>query len=348
MKRSINYKVLYLLDKKKLLYRKGAFYIANGDAVSYLVSCPLSLVKQFLSKNRIANRLFRLEPRAVEWLSESKFVICFARKIWILDICKKTMYVVFKNRQGWSDVLNFCSDGNSLYWGEYGSNEQRREVNIYRMDNNENISVVYSFPSQSVRHIHNVVFDKVEKYFWIFTGDNDIMSGIYQASNDWKTITPIKTGKQCYRAVIGFPYKGGLIYATDSVTDTNHIYLLSADNDLKDLAIINGSCIYGSETLNCYIFSTTVEPPEGNGLSNLFSYKLGNGIKSLDVHIVMVRKKDLSVKVIASYKKDRWPFKLFQYGSVMFPKGQTQSDGLCYYVMACKNVDGRSFSIDLH
>lgn len=344
---TIPYKSIYIFDDKVLLYRRGAFYLAEYDKIKLLVRCSLSPLKRIASKVRIINRLLRLEPRAVERLSQEKFVVCFAHKIWILDIDKKEMRVVFENRIGWSDTLNFCSDGKCIYWGEYGHNDERGEVKIYRMSQDERVNEAYSFPAGTVRHIHNIFLDQEKGGFWMLTGDNDAKSGIYRVSADWRTVTPIKTGKQRFRAVAGFSYNDGLIYATDSVTDINHIYLLSADGSLKDLAIINGSCIYGTETRTHYIFSTSVEPPEGGSIANMLSHKRGSGIMSRDVHIVTIRKKDLAVKIAAIYKKDWLPLKLFQYGSAMFPKGQTQSDRLWHYVMACKGVDGKSLLIDL-
>lgn len=347
MTTSIDYKMLYTFDGKVLLYKNGNFFLSDKDNITCLVSCPLPLVKKLASKVRLINRLLRLEPRSVERLTENKFVVCFFHGIWILDTYNRKIRMVFKNRSGWSDTLNFCSDGKNIYWGEYGNNERRSEVNIYQMNKDEQIRIMYTFPSGTVRHIHNIIFDRDKNCFWILTGDNDAKSGIYQVLNDWGEVKAIKTGKQCFRAVIGFPHKKGLIYATDSVTDENHIYLLSDSNELRDLSTINGSCIYGVETRDYYIFATTVESPEGKGFINLFSYKLGGGIQSRDVHVVAVQKHDLSVRIIARYKKDWLPLKLFQYGSVMFPKGQSQNDNLYYYVMACQHADGKSFSIKL-
>ncbi len=342
-----NYKPLYVWNDKVLLYRGGSIYLSDKDNTFEIIKCPLSSIKRIASKIRLSNRLLRLEPRATERLSENKFIMCFAHKIWIVDIAKRIMNVAYENRQGWSDTLNFCSDGKNIYWGEYGSNPERDEVNIYKISQDEKIEVVYTFPKQTIRHIHNIFFDATENCFWIFTGDNDTNAGIYRASKDWTKVQAVRTGEQRYRTVVGFPYEGGVIYATDSVSDANHIYVLNKDGALDKLAAINGSCIYGTETMNHYIFSTTVEPPEGAGFLSMLSNKLGGGILSRDVEVVSVRKSDLKVSVIAKYRKDWLPMKFFQYGVAMFPKGQEQSEMLWHYVMACKKYDGKSLLIDL-
>ncbi len=346
---TIPYKVLYVFDEKALLYRRGRLHLAGNGRIQTLPRFPLPWLKRLAAWFRVTNRLLRLEPRAVERLSRNRFVLSFTGKIWIIDLETKQIKAVYEIRKGWSDVLNFCSDSNCLYWGEYGSNHDYRSVKIYRMNQNESVREIYSFPKGTIRHIHNIVYDKVSGggYFWILTGDNEKNSGIYRASYDWENVSPVKTGRQCFRAVTGFPRNGGLVYATDSVTDINHIYHLSHDGSLKALATINGSCIYGIETLEYYIFSTTVESPEGRGLKDLFSYKTGDGILSREVHIIAVRKTDLDIKIIAKYKSDWLPSKMFQYPTAMFPKGQNLAKSLWVYVMACSNLDGKSLSLDL-
>ena len=339
---SIPYKALYAFDNKVLLYRKGNFYISENGNIYFLIKSPLSFAKRIAAKTNILNRLMRLEPRAIEKFSNNLFVMSFEHKIWVLDIEKKTMHMIFENRPGWSNPLNFCSDGNNVYWGEYGGNSLYESVNIYKADKNSTVSIVHTFPKGTIRHIHNIIYDKEKQHFWIFTGDNEEKAGIYTASMDWQKVEPIKTGEQKYRAVVGFPYKDGLIYATDAVSDINKIYILSANGSLKELSTINGSCIYGTEIKNHYIFSTTVEPIEGRSVRHLFTYKLGAGILSRDVHLIAVNKTDLTMKIIARYKKDRLPMKLFQYGAISFPKGQDNSNGLWSYTIACKKTDGKS------
>lgn len=188
------------------------------------------------------------------------------------------------------------------------------------------------------------------RQFWIMTGDNDKKAGIYRADCDFLRVEPINIGEQRYRAVVAFPYKDGIIYATDSVENENHLYVCESDNDYvaRQLFPINGSCIYGTETKDYYVFSTTVEPPEGRGIRALFSNKLGGGIKSRDVHLVTVAKRDLSdIRIVAKYRKDWLPMKLFQYGAVMFPSGQYRNEDLLIFPVACKGVDGESIRITL-
>jgi hypothetical protein len=218
-------------------------------------------------------------------------------------------------------------------------------VNIYRIDSDLEINIVYTFPQGSIRHIHNIRCD--ESGFLIMTGDNEKKAGIYRVSKDWGNVEPWKIGEQRYRTVAGFPYQGGLLYATDSVEKENHIRYIGKDGDEKVLSAINGSCIYGCETKGFFLFSTTVEPHEGQGLMHKFTYRLGGGIKNRNVEIVAVDKKDLSFNVVKQLHKDNWPMVLFQYGRVRFAGGQQVSDAVWCSPVACRNYDGKTIKIEL-
>jgi hypothetical protein len=301
--------------------------------------------KLLLGRFRLLSRLLRLEPVAIERLSEGCYVVSCNRTLYHLDERNEVLVPLLCSREGFSNPLNICSDGYAVYWGEYGGNSRHDKVNIYRLGRDLSLEVVYSFPQGVIRHIHNIIWDKDNELFYILTGDLERTSGIYTSNHDWTDIKPLLTGSQQYRAVIGFPYKDGLIYATDSVDEENNIYLLQ-HGKVSMLAPLSGSCIYGTETRTHYIFSTTVESPEGRGLRALLSNKLGDGIKDRKTHLVVVRKDDLKVEEVLRVKKDPWPMKLFLYGTLMFPKGQEESDDLWYYVMACKG-DGLTCSVML-
>lgn len=340
-------KLLYICEKDKgLLFDKQGFFsvdLQNGQR-ELIMSLRPSGAKGVLSHFRLVSRLLRLEPRCMERLEGDRFVVCHTHKVWLLDIAKRSFTILQESRKGFSNPLNFCSDGVCVYWGDYGDNANHEEVNIYRLNPDLKLEIVYTVPQRTVRHIHNVIWDEANKRFFVLTGDMEEPSGIYTASADWSEVKPIVIGQQQYRAVVGFPHDDGLIYATDSVADANNIYLLQG-SEVKTLCSFPGSCIYGTETKSHYVFASTVEPPEGRGFFNMFTYKLGKGIKDRYSHFITVRKSDLKAEEVLKLKKDIWPMKLFQYGSLMFPKGHKESEDLWYYVMACEG-DGRTFRLE--
>lgn len=340
--------LLYFISESHVLcYYQSALYdvdLTNGHK-ELIVRLPIIDLKGFFGRIRLLERLFRLEPRTVEKLNANRYVICYRKGVWLLDIRNKTFDLLQSSGKGFSNPLNFCSDGEYIYWGDYGDNSNHEAVNIYRVDSTLKLQIVYTFPNKSIRHIHNVVYDSYSDRFFILTGDLEDNAGIYVATENWQNVNPIVTGEQKYRAVVGFSISNGLIYATDAVEEDNHIFLLQ-DNRVKPLCDFPGSCIYGTDTNSHYVFASTVEPSEGRGLLNMFTNKLGKGIQDRYVHLVTVRKSDFHVEEIFNTMKDIWPMKLFQYGTLMFPKGQEKLSDLWYYVMACKG-DGYTYSVRL-
>ena len=340
-------RLLYLLESNTgLLFYRMSFYLVDltTGTKTFVCSLPVGKKTTLLAQSRILSRLKRLEPKCAGRLSETEFVVSLLRSIWIVDVQKKSCTKLCDNPEGFSEVINFCSTPEGVCWGDYGRNNGLKEVRIYRVDADRQVEVLCTFEAGTVRHIHNIVQDG--EGFLLFVGDNEARAGIYRVNRDWTEVVPLRTGEQKYRAVVGWPYQGGVLYATDSVETENHIRYISADGEEKELGSLNGSCIYGCETKDYYLFSTTVEPHEGGGIKSLFIEKLGGGIKSRNVTIVAVDKKDLAVKQVASYHKDCWPMKLFQYGRCIFTGGLKDRNTVWCSPVACKKYDGKTIKIE--
>lgn len=347
--KEIEGRLLYLISESRgLLFKQLAFYeidLGSGEK-TLIANLPADLKTRALSHSRFAVRLLRLEPRCTGRLDETHFAVCALGKVWLLDTQKRRISELLKLRQGYN-VLNFCEREESLFWGDYGWNPNHDEINIYRLDSNLNKQIVYKFPHNSVRHIHNIIKDV--DGFIVLAGDNEAKAGIYKANADWTEVKPWKCGEQKYRAVVGFSYKGGLLYATDSVEKENHLRYISSNGDEKKLIAMNGSCIYGGETKGYYVFSTTVESPEGGGKLGMLSRKLGGGIKSDEVFVIAVSKENLSIKEIGKFKKDFWPMKLMQYGQAIFAGGQEGADTEIWCSpISCVKYDGKSICLKLN
>lgn len=346
-------KTLYLHKGNSLLHYSHFSFYLNGRKVA---SPTVIWQRRVQSENRAMERMLRLEPRCIERLGEDLFALSWQHRIWLLNTATGVLREIASNREGWSAPLNLCTADGYVYWGDYGGNQNKEKVCIYRMNAAGNITTAYTFPAGTIRHIHNLVWDSTACCFYVFTGDLEPTSGIYRATQDWSEVVPVATGSQQYRAVVGFSTPQGLLYATDAVNASNHIYLIRTDGKscsqqtgellAQILAPFPGSCINGCETRDYYIFSSTVEPPEGRGLLNMFDYRLGAGIVNRYAHLVTVRKSDLYVEERLKLRKDILPMKLFQYGAITFPKGQEDAESLLYNVTACRG-DGHSFIMPL-
>lgn len=342
-------RLIYLLTSTNgIVYRNFHFYNVNlkSGTEELLGSLLVSGIKSIIGYSRLCSRILRLEPKCAARIDDDRFVVSVLGKLWLLDIGKKNVMELCSVRSGYN-VLNFCERGGFLYWGDYGANPNYDEINIYELNQNLHISIVHSFPRHSIRHIHNIIKDG--DGFIVMAGDNEKMAGIYRANGEWTEVKPWKCGEQKYRAVVGFAYKGGLLYATDSVEKENHLRFINSNGEEKILMTMNGSCIYGGESKEHYLFSTTVESPEGGGKLGMLSRKLGGGIKSDEVFVIAVAKEDLSIKEIGKFKKDFWPMKLMQYGQAFFAGGQENEDNEIWCSpISCVHFDGKSVPLRIN
>jgi hypothetical protein len=149
-------------------------------------------------------------------------------------------------------------------------------------------------------------------------------------------------GKQNYRACVAFPTKEGLLYGTDSQFEENSIRLLFNQNGWKTKKIfdVNGPIIYGSKHKDDFVFSTSVEGEshKKGKILQFFDKTKGNGIKTNYAHIIKGNLEN-GFRIVYKNKKDRYPFILFQFGTLVFPNGENRSDFIFFNVNALKNHD---------
>ena len=97
-----------------------------------------------------------------------------------------------------------------IYWGEYFDNRERAEVHIYvSTDRGLTWQIAYTFPAGSIRHVHNIVYDRWGDCLWILTGDDGAECKVLRASCDLDRWDPrwmwCWQGNQQVRAVAAIP-----------------------------------------------------------------------------------------------------------------------------------------------
>jgi len=165
-----------------------------------------------------------------------------------------------------------------IYFGDYFSNTERREVHIFGSDDGEKFSVAYTFPGGTIRHVHGLVWDKYRMGFWVLTGDSDSESGLWFTDDGFKTLSAVYTGSQQARAVTIIPVETGLIVPMDSPLEKNWINFISLD-DLRvtPLRHIAGSAFFSAQMPGWIFISTVVEPSEVNRCRHACLYASKDG-----------------------------------------------------------------------
>jgi hypothetical protein len=215
--------------------------------------------------------------------------------------------------------------GGGAFWGEYFDNRAREEVYIYASsDAGLTWDIAYTFPSGSIRHIHNIIYDRWADRLWIFTGDYGKECRILCASTDLNSVDEVLSGTQQARAVAAVITQYGLYFASDSPLEQNHIYFLERRGVLRKLHSIPTSSIYACRNRNGIYFSTMVEPSDANLTQEAALFGSADGA---------------DWQTLASWRKDRWPIKLFQYGNVFLPDGENSTDQLAASAIAVEGAD---------
>src|SRR6202158_193561 len=220
-----------------------------------------------------------------------------------------------------------------IYWGEYFDNRERAEVHIYvSADRGRTWQIAYTFPAGSIRHVHNIVYDRWGDCLWILTGDEGAECKVLRASCDLGAGEVVLAGKQQARAVAAIRTQKGLYLSTDTPSEKNHVYRLDYRTDpagkVEQAADLASSSIYGCQVGEAMFFSTMIEPSSVN--------------TGREVQIVGSRdgsRVGTNWQVLARWKKNKFPMRYCQYGSAFLPDGENSTHYLAATTIAVETDD---------
>ncbi len=338
--------ICYLPSGRLVCYHRGLILIIEDGEIVNSIQVSLSKKERILGRYRYLYRLLRMGARATWAIDESHIIVSVSNMIFEVDLEKGNLSKGYFCGKGirpliFTEVSQISTVSSGIYFGGYLGNREKRPVSVYKRISKDKWNVVYTFSQGAINHVHAIVNDPYRDCLWIFTGDFDEASAIWRVTSDFKSVERVCCNGQKYRACVAFALPEGLLYATDAPFTDNFIYLMNPkDYSLTVLKPIDGSCIYGCQWKDKYVFSTTVEG-DGRNTSRiefLFGRKRGNGIKDNFVHMYCGNIKE-GFKEIFKEKKDFMPFYTFQFGIFKFPYGNNNTDTLYFQPVATRNND---------
>lgn len=344
----------YMPDGRLVCYQHGDIFVLDKGKEQKRFSIITSKKERVLGRCKLASRLLRLGIRAAESIDGSTILLSVGNMIHKLNIDTGILSKGYFCGEGIRPLLFTTVKGidgvdDGIYFGGYLGNMSKKPVNLYHRVGVDQWEVVYTFPQGAINHVHNIVADPYRQCLWIFTGDFDEASAIWKVTNNFKTVERVICNDQKYRGCVVYALPEGLLYATDSPFSDDFIYLLNPDTlGVRELFPIDGSCIYGCQWKDQYVFSSTVEG-DGRNTSRwefYFGRKRGAGIKDDYVHMYMGNLQE-GFKEIYKEKKDCMPFYTFQFGVFKFPTGENNSDTLYFQPIATKKNDMRLMELRL-
>lgn len=280
---------------------------------SFPIKCGIKM--GFLAKFQLFRRVLRLEVNNLK-ITKNKDVVAVAKGAILL---KKREDQVFKkvfNIEKGSKPLNLCKDDSgALFWGEYFSNPNREEVRIFGSEDGANWKSYYVFPSNTIRHVHGIFWDRFRKGLWVLTGDSDKESGVWFTDNQFKTLSKVFSGSQKARAVSIIPLKSGLIIPMDSPLETNYIQFFDlTERTIQNLAQIPSSAFNSYDSKNLKLISTVVEPSEINDTKSASIYASTNSQQ-------WIRIANLEQGYLSSLS-----YKYFRYPEIIFMPSEMEDE----------------------
>ena len=329
--------VATLPDFRALTWHGDLLYLSHGYELhaARMVSPPFQPRKvaawspgvrgALTSRFRLSSRLFRDGFHALAVLPSGNLVGAVPGAIVTLVRGEQEFRVTHRITRGTRPLHIMSTPDGQALWGEYFGNPQRSEVHIYQSrDQGLTWDVAHTFPSGSIRHVHNIIYDRWDDCVWIFTGDYGNECKIIRASRDLTLLDEVVAGNQQVRAVAAVVAAEGIYFASDTPLERNFIHCLSRRGKIHTLAPISSSSIYGCSNRNGMFFSTMVEPSKVNPTNQVTLTGSHDGA---------------DWQKIESWHKDRWPMRLFQYGNAFLPDGDNSTEYLAATTVAVQDAD---------
>lgn len=324
-----NKQILYSISNRYIAYKKGCIYSVSSDLKECRLLChiPMTIKEKIICRIPIIARMLRFTPRAVVAVDSDSIIFAYRGCIYNLNsnsgvlTCEHKFPAPMRAPLSFSKLDNVAGFENTIIYGEYHGNSAHGQMSVYSRDTSGNWSPCYSFPANSILHIHGFAVDTINSRVLILTGDKDRESGIWEAYNNFDSVRPLIIGSQSYRSCVAFQTKEGeVLYATDTPLQKNSLFVYKKDG-VQKLYDMPSPCIFGIEYNENYYFSTSVEGDSRiKGYKYLFTKKLGEGVKDRYVHIISGNPRD-GFKDIMKLKKDWLPYTLFEFGNATFCKG---------------------------
>jgi len=310
-------------------YKNSVYKSLDGGLTWHFFSkLKSSTLSSIVSKFRLFARLLRLQ---IDYLIpiDNKVVVFAYKKIYVFDENAKE---VNESPIVGSKPLSVCCSDGKLYYGEYCSNRERKEIRIFCSENS-GIDWEVAWEFSSVRHVHGVFVDPYDNSIWVTTGDSNDEAAIWRTDDGFKTLDKILTGSQQVRAVHLLFDEQFVYYGSDAPAEENYIYRMCKSTfEIQKLTEVGNSVFFACKVGDNLFFSTAVEPSEVNlsKHSEIWHSRTGQDWSK-----------------VCSFKKDRLSMKYFQYGQISFPNGNGDNENLWFTPNALK-YDNCTFRIPIN
>jgi hypothetical protein len=292
---------------------------------------PVSMHKYFLSKSRIISRALRLGVHQIKQIHNGKILICCDNCFFLSEHSLSVFKRINLNSHFFQLLDNsICVTPEFTYFGEYIPNFKKREVNIFRTNDGENWDLIFSFPKNTIKHIHLLQFDPFSQKIWFSTGDENSECLLGYANYDFTEIEIVGHNHQNWRSLELLFTPEKIYWGTDNPDGQNWLILFDRNSQsINKIVQFNGP-IYNLKYFSAgYIIVTATEG--------------GNGEWDNRAHIWYTPEiEKIPWNECISYEKDWLPF-IFGFGRLLY--GANFNNSIILSALALKNIDEESIII---
>lgn len=288
--------------------------------------------KQLASNFRPLQRLLRFMVTNVIPLANGDLFVTFDKSVGII---RNGRYQVLSGLERPCRVLrSACAvdEQDRVFFGEYLANNERGEMRVYQYTcGDDRLEVIYTFPKNSIKHIHGLYYDENTKSIFCLTGDDEKECQILQTFDQFQTVETIGQGDETWRAVSLLFTEKSLFYGMDAEFRANHIYQCDrASGERKSLGEVNGTVFYSKKLGEDLFFTTTAEnaPSQTENVAAIWNVN-----------------REGKCEEIVKFKKDFWHPTLFMFGTIHFPC-QNKLDRQLFFSLVGVEEDNRTFKIN--
>lgn len=297
-------------------------HIAAIDAPSW---------KKLAGRFRLTQRLLRFMVTNVVPLGNGDLFVTFDKSVGVIQNGK---YIRLKGLIRPCRVLrSACAldEKGNIYFGEYLANDERGEMRIYKYTPGSDwLEIIYTFPPNSIKHIHGIYYDEYTDALFCLTGDAEKECRIIRSFDEFVTRETVGEGDESWRAVSVIFSRENIFYGTDAEFRANNIYKLDRKTlNRESLGEVGGTVFYSKQMGKDLFFTTTAEnaPSQKENVAALWhTDKNGN------------------CREIVKFKKDFWHPTLFMFGTIHFPYVNKLENEL-YFQLVGVREDNRTFRV---
>ncbi len=318
----------YYISRRSQLFHSTSL---KPSTFKQIAAIDAPLWKQAASNFRLVQRLLRFMVTNVMPLSNGDLFITFDKSVGLI---KNGKFQALKNLARPCRVLRSAfamDDKGDIYFGEYLANTMRGEVRIYKYSQGSDaLETVYTFPPNSIKHIHGLYFDKFTKSIFCLTGDDEKECRILRSLDGFKTTETVGEGDETWRAVSVLFNQDSFYYGTDAEFRKNHIYKVNRRNSEREiLDEVDGTVFYSKQLGEDLFFTTTAEdaPSQKENVAALWHVGADGNCENL-----------------IKFNKDHWHKSLFMFGTIHFPCVNKLENELYFHLVGVKE-DNQTFCV---